>query len=132
MDDTLPSLYCHRFGNAEFDEARFELRVGGVVVEAQQKPLQLLGLLLAAPGEVVAKEHLYHEVRGDRVTVENVLANAVSKLRTALGEDAGRRVVTVPRQGYRLTGPVERVAVGRRFSSRLDLRSGMPVPGREN
>jgi non-specific serine/threonine protein kinase len=125
------TLFRHRFDDAEFDEARFELRVGGVVVDVQQKPLQLLALLLATPDELVTKEALYREVWGDRITVDNVLANAVSKLRSALGETAGQRVLTVPRQGYRISGPVERVAVGRRHASPLQLAAGMPVPGRE-
>ncbi|MBS0445763.1 MAG: winged helix-turn-helix domain-containing protein [Proteobacteria bacterium] len=133
MDDHRPALYRYRYANAEFDELRFELRVDGVAVDVQQKPLQLLALLLATPDEVIPRERLYREVWGERaVTVENVLANAISKLRGALGDEAGRRIVTVPRQGYRLEGPVERIAVGRRYASALDLAAGMPVPGREH
>ena len=33
-----------RFGNAEFDEAAFVLRVGGVECEVQMRPLQVLQL----------------------------------------------------------------------------------------
>ncbi len=124
--------HLFRFGSAEFDEARAELRVGGLPVDVQQKPLQLLALLLAQPGEVVRKEDLYRQLWGDRVTVENVLANAVLKLRTALGPDNGQRIATVARQGYRFDGPVERVATGRRLVSRLDLAAGAPVPMRDN
>lgn len=124
--------HLFRFGSAEFDEARAELRVGGLAVEVQQKPLQLLGLLLAQPGEVVRKEEIYRRLWGDRVTVENVLANAALKLRTALGPENGARIVTVARQGYRFDGPVERVATGRRLASRLALAAGAPVPGRDN
>lgn len=129
---TVAASHLFRFGNAEFDEARAELRVGGLAVEVQQKPLQLLALLLAQPGEVVRKEEIYRRLWGDRITVENVLANAVLKLRTALGPDNGVRIVTVARQGYRFDGPVERVATGRRLASRLDLVAGAPVPGRDN
>lgn len=124
--------HLFRFGSAEFDEARAELRVGGLAVEVQPKPLQLLALLLAQPGEVVKKEDLYRQLWGDRVTVENVLANAVLKLRTALGPDNGQRIATVARQGYRFDGPLERVATGRRLLSRLDLAAGAPVPMRDN
>jgi DNA-binding winged helix-turn-helix (wHTH) protein len=129
---TVAASHLFRFGNAEFDEARAELRVGGLAVEVQQKPLQLLALLLAQPGEVVRKEEIYRRLWGDRVTVENVLANAALKLRTALGPDNGARIVTVARQGYRFDGPVERVATGRRMISRLELAEGAPVPGRDN
>ena len=51
-------LHRWRFGSAEFDEARSELRVGGLLVDVQPKPLQLLARLLAAPGEVVPKDQL--------------------------------------------------------------------------
>lgn len=124
--------HVFRFGSAEYDEARAELRVGGLPVEVQQKPLQLLALLLAQPGEVVKKEDIYRQLWGDRVTVDNVLANAALKLRTALGPENGQRIATVARQGYRFDGPVERVATGRRMVSRLDLTAGSPVPGRDH
>ena len=132
MEDDRPSLFRHRFGSAEFDEGRFELRVGGLVVEVQQKPLQLLALLLATPGEVVGKEQIFETVWNGRATGDAVLANAVSKLRSALGADNAERLVTVPRQGYRLAGPVERTAVGRRQASRMDFAAGAAVPRREN
>ena len=124
-----PPLYRYRFGPAEFDEARFELRVGGLLVDLQTKPLQLLALLLATPGEVVSKDRIFAAVWNDRATGDAVLANAASKLRAALGPQAGC-VVTVPRQGYRLDGPVQREAVGRRRQSVLKLEPGMVVPGR--
>ena len=97
-----PTLaYRYRFGNAEFDESRFELRVGGLLVELQQKPLQVLALLLATPGEVVGKERIFSAVWNDRATGDAVLANAASKLRAALGEANADAIVTVPRSGYR-------------------------------
>ena len=125
-------LYRYRFGVAEFDESRFELSVGGLTVDVQQKPLQVLAVLLRRPGEVVSREQLLETVWADRVTVEQVLANAVAKLRRALGEVDGARIVTVPRSGYRFDGPVERLAVGSRMVSRLHLQVGDEVPGRQN
>jgi eukaryotic-like serine/threonine-protein kinase len=124
-------LHRHRFGSAEFDEARFELRVGGLLVELQTKPLQLLALLLATPGEVVLKDRIFALLWNDRATGDAVLANAASKLRTALGADNARAIVTVPRQGYRLDGAVERTALGRRQPALpLVLAPGQAVPGR--
>ena len=125
-------LYRYRFGAADFDESRFELSIGGLTVEIQQKPLQVLAVLLHKPGELVSREELLETVWADRVTVEQVLANAVAKLRKALGETDGARIVTVPRGGYRFAGPLERIAVGVRLASRLDLRAGDAVPGRES
>lgn len=125
-------LYRYRFGSAEFDESRFELRVGGLLVDLQQKPLQLLALLLASPGEAVDKETIFAQLWGGRATGDAVLANAVSKLRTALGEQNEARIVTVPRRGYRFDGDLERQVVGRRLASQIKLQSGEPAPGRES
>ncbi len=124
-------LYRWRFGSAEFDEARFELRVGGVLVELQQKPLQVLALLLAHASEVVAKDRILDSV-WKHPTGDAPLANAVSKLRSALGEANAAAIATVARQGYKFDGPLERVAAGRRLASRMDLAAGSPVPGREH
>lgn len=124
-------LHRWRFGTAEFDEARFELRVGGVLVELQQKPLQVLALLLAHAGEVVAKDRILDSV-WKHPTGDAPLANAVSKLRAALGEANAAAIATVARQGYKFDRPVERVAAGRRLASRMDLAAGSPVPGRDN
>lgn len=125
-------LYRWRFGAAEFDEARFELRVGGLPVEMEHKPLQVLARLLQHPGEVVTKDELFDSVWAGRVTVDHVLSTAVGKLRKALGEEGEGAIVTVPRVGYRLEGRVERIAVGRRGASALHLEAGQPVPGREH
>jgi len=127
-----PSLYRYRFGNCEFDEARFELQVSGQPVEVQRKPLEILSYLLAHAGEVVTKDELLATVWEGRPTVENVLANAITKLRSALGPDHADRILTQPRVGYRFVGPLERIAVGRAFASHLDLKGGEAVPGRAN
>lgn len=123
-------LHRWRFGSAEFDEARSELRVGGLLVDVQPKPLQLLARLLAAPGEVVPKDQLLDALWGAKATGDAVLANAASKLRSALGEENAARVVTVQRQGYRFDGPVERMLSGRRTAPALELRAGSAVTGR--
>ena len=125
-------LFRYRFGTAEFDDARFELRVAGVPVDLQRKPLEILACLLSHAGEVVTKDELLESVWEGRPTVENVIANAVTKLRGALGEQNAERIVTQPRVGYRFTGPFERTAVGRAWVSQLELAAGMPVPARPN
>ena len=127
-----PHAYRYRFGSAEFDEARFELRVADLPVEVERRALDVLAYLLRHAGEVVTKEELLREVWAGRVTVDKVLPNAVAKLRRALGEANAERLVTQARVGYRLDGEVARVAVGRRIDSRLELAAGRPVPGRPN
>ncbi|HEX7011854.1 MAG TPA: winged helix-turn-helix domain-containing protein [Steroidobacteraceae bacterium] len=131
-DDAGPPLFRYRFGTAEFDEARFELRVSDAVIDVQRKPLEILSYLLAHAGEVVTKDELLATVWEGRPTVENVLANAIAKLRSALGPENAERIVTQPRIGYRFTGPLERIAVGRSLVSSLDLTTGAAVPGRQH
>lgn len=123
--------YRYRFGKVEVDEARLQVTVGGLPVEIEQRPLQLLLELLRNADEAVTKETLLSRV-WDRPTVENVLANAIAKLRRALGPEEGERLITLPRIGYRLAGPIERTAVGRQLSSRLDLQAGAALPLRPN
>ncbi|MCW5580097.1 MAG: winged helix-turn-helix domain-containing protein [Luteimonas sp.] len=124
------SLYRWRFDAVEFDEARHELRVAGLPVEVEHRPLQVLALLLRHAGEVVTKEELFDHAWAGRVTVDHVLATAVGKLRKALDAGGQSRIVTVPRIGYRFDGQVERIAVGQRPASELKLEAGQPVPGR--
>lgn len=124
--------FSYRFGSAEFDEARFELRVAGLPVEVERRALEVLACLLGRAGEVVGKDELLDTVWAGRVTVEKVLANAVAKLRRALGEDNAAQIVTQARVGYRLVGPVSRQPVGTGHRIELALAPGQPVPGREN
>jgi len=125
-------LYRWRFGAVEFDEARHELRVSGLPVEIEHKPLQVLALLLRHAGEVVTKEELFDTLWAGRVTVDHVLATAIGKLRKALDAGGESRIATLPRVGYRFEGAVERSAVGQRLGSDLKLEAGQPVPGREH
>ncbi|GAB3279393.1 protein kinase domain-containing protein [Parahaliea aestuarii] len=126
------ALFRYRFGTAEFDEARFELRVAGLPVDIQRKPLEVLAKLLAHAGEVVTREELLDTVWQGRPTVDNVVANAIAKLRAALNPEGASFIITQPRVGYRFHGPLERTAVGRHLGSRLDLAPGAAVPGRPN
>ena len=132
QDSNAQASYRYRFGTAEFDEARFELRVAGLPVEVERRALDVLACLLRHAGEVVTKEELFREVWAGRITVDKVLPNAVAKLRRALGEANADLVLTQQRIGYRLDGPVERIVVGRTLSSRLELAPGQSVPGRPN
>ncbi|MBO9663842.1 winged helix-turn-helix domain-containing protein [Dokdonella sp.] len=133
-DSSAPAqtYYRYRFGSAEFDEAWFELRVAGLRVEVERRALEVLAYLLRHAGEVVTKEELFREVWAGRVTVDKVLPNAITKLRRALGEANAELLLTQPRIGYRMSGVIERVAVGRKLASRLELLPGQAVPGREN
>lgn len=124
------TLYRWRFGSLEYDEAQRELRIAGLAVEMENRPLEVLSLLLRHVGEVVTKQELFDQVWAGRPTVDHVLSTAVGKLRKVLEAAGEPRIVTVPRIGYRFDGPVERVTVGQQASSGLELAAGQTVPGR--
>ena len=95
-----------QFGECEFDELRYELRVCGKVVELEGKPLEVLHQLLLRAGDTVRKEDLLEAVCPGVLVVDASLATAVSKLRKALGEE--EIIKTVPKVGYRISVPVRR------------------------
>lgn len=90
-----------RFGNAEFDQARGALSVGGRAVEIDRNCSAILALLLREAGRDVAKERLLQAGWPDRIVHENSLAKAISRLRQALGPQ-GSALETVYGYGYRL------------------------------
>ena len=126
------STYRYKFDNVEFDESSMELRVDGKVVSLEQRPKVLLSSLLAHVNEVLTKNELLNAVWPGQVTVENVLANAVAKLRKALPTASAERIITHPRIGYRFAGPIERIVVGRHIKSPFEFTVGDRVLGREN
>lgn len=131
-EETLRPRYRYRFGSVEFDESRFELRVAGLLVDIQRKPLDVLKYLLDHAGSVVTKDDLLEHLWSGTAPVENVVGNAIAKLRAALGEENAKCLVTQPRVGYRLTGTVERRQVERQLESWLRLERGQRVPRREH
>lgn len=119
---------CYRFADVEFDTGEGVLRVDGRVVDVEPRPLRLLAELLRQAGEVLTKEELFETVWDGRPTVDHVLANAVSKLRAALGRQGAACILTVPRVGYRLQAAVQ--CLPSRAPEPV-LRAGHAVPGRD-
>lgn len=122
--------YRYRFDDVEFDESSLQLTLAGQVLTVEPRPLEVLAHLLRQAHEVVTKNELIDAVWDGRATVDNVLANAINKLRKALGEPAGLRIVNVPRIGYKFVGPLDRLAVGSLPPQALSLKPGAAVPGR--
>jgi TolB-like protein/Flp pilus assembly protein TadD len=104
-----------RFGGFWFDVAQRRLSREGVPVRLGSRALDILGVLVAARGEVVSKEELMARVWPGQVVEENNLQVQVSTLRKALDDGAGGQshLVTVPGRGYRLVGLVEAPALDR-------------------
>jgi DNA-binding winged helix-turn-helix (wHTH) protein/Flp pilus assembly protein TadD len=78
------------------------------VVELTPKLLDLLLHLLDHSGALVTKEQLLDALWPGANVTDNALAQAVSELRQALGDDAGtpQFIKTVARRGYRFIAPV--------------------------
>jgi len=95
-----------QFGECEFDELRYELRVRSTVVDLEGKPLEVLHQLLLNAGDTVRKDDLLESVWPGVLVVDASLATAVSKLRKVLGDE--EIIKTVSKVGYRISVPVRR------------------------
>ena len=99
------TVQVHRFGAFELDLRARELRKRGVRIKLQDKPLQILALLLENPGSVVTREELRKHLwpAATFVDFDHGVNTAVNKLREALGESAEnpKFIETLSRHGYR-------------------------------
>ena len=125
IEKTMAATQIVRFGLFEVDLRSGELSKSGLKVKLQEKPFQMLAALLERPGEAVSKEELREKLWGPDTFVEfnSSLKMAANKLRTALGDSAGkpRFIETLARRGYRVIAPVEKdVALGAAAASRED------------
>lgn len=77
-------------------------------IRLEPKVMQVLVLLAAHAGEVVAKERLIQTVWPDVFVTDDVLTRAISELRRVFGDDAkdSRFIQTIPKSGYRLIAGV--------------------------
>ncbi len=103
-----------RFDCFHVDLSSNELLRAGVRVPIQEKPLQVLRLLLEADGGVVTREQLRSALWPEDTFVdfEHGVNTAVKKLRRALEDSAEspRFVETLPKVGYRFIAQVQWVA----------------------
>ena len=98
------------FGEFELDAAAPRLSRAGQPLTVPARHLDVLAALLARAGEVVSKDALVEAAWRDVAVTDNSLEQAISSLRRVLGGPNDAALIeTVPRQGYRFTGAVERV-----------------------
>lgn len=102
-----------RFGDFELDTGTVELRKAGTLLRLPPQPLKILALLASRSGQLVTREDIQKQIWGSDTFVdfEQGLNFAISRIRTALGDDAEnpRYIETLPRRGYRFLVPVERL-----------------------
>src|SRR5689334_1987734 len=96
------------FGPFQFDRQSRLLWREGTEVALPPRVLGVLELLLDRAGQVVARQDLLDAVWKDAFVTDTSLAEAVSFLRQALGDDpqSPRYIQTVHRRGYRFVAPI--------------------------
>ena len=123
MTETTQSALPKRFGDFEFDSRARQLRKHGHTIRLHGQPLEILGLLLERPAQVVLREEFRARLWPEDTFVdfEHSLNAAVNKLREALDDNANnpRFIETVPRRGYRFISAVD-------LQDSLDLKLAVP------
>ena len=101
MAALIPAAY--RFGPFVVDRSAYRVLEGDRPLDLTPKLLDLLLHLLDNAGTLVTKEALLDALWPDANVTDNALAQAVSELRQALGDDAGdpRFIKTVWTVGYK-------------------------------
>ena len=101
----------YKFGEFELAAGEGELRTRDSCVRLQEKPLQLLLLLVENPQQVVTRSQLRERMwdTATFVDYEQGINIAVKKVRDALGDSAAnpRIIQTIARKGYRFLVSVE-------------------------
>ena len=101
-----------RFGPFAVDLVSHELHSNGRKINLQEKPFQLLAILLEHPGQLVTREELRDRLwpADTFVDFEHSINTCIKKVREALEDSSdhhSRFIETLPRRGYRFIAPVE-------------------------
>ena len=115
------------FGPFAFDRQSRLLWREGAEIALPPRVLGVLEVLIDRPGQVVARQDLLDGVWKDAFVTDTSLAEAVSFLRQALGDDpqAPRYIQTVHRRGYRFLAPLTELDRG---APLIDVDRGL-TPG---
>ncbi len=99
-----------QFGVFQVDVSNGEVRKQGSKIKLQEKPFQLLVLLLEHAGRITTREELRQGLwsADTFVDFDANLKTTLNKLRQVLGDSAENPIYieTIPRQGYRFLPPV--------------------------
>ena len=106
-----------RFGPFELDVAAYELRRGDKRVLLENRPMDLLVLLVQRAGTLIDRNTIRGAIgeAGVFLDWDAAINTAVRKIRRALGDDADRPqyIATVVGKGYRFVAPVARLDASR-------------------
>src|SRR5215472_10874432 len=113
MSTPSPAVRLFRFEAFALNLHAGELYKRGVKLHLQGQPLQLLGILVQSPGNLVTREELRNQLwpADTFVDFDHGLHNAIARLREVLGDssESPRYIETLPRRGYRFIAPVTSV-----------------------
>ena len=111
MPEPVPVPQFVTFAEFQLDPRAGELFRSGQKVKIQERPFQVLSILLQHAGELVTREELRQRIwpADTFVDFDHSVAVAVSKVREALRDSAEkpRFIETVGRRGYRFLPPPE-------------------------
>ena len=110
MKDAKSLTSMVRFGTFEVGFESREIRKHGMRIQLEEKPFQILEMLIKSAGQVVERKTLCEKLWPDTyVAFNHSLNTAVNKLRNILGDLAKspRFIETLPRLGYRFVAPVQ-------------------------
>lgn len=117
MPESSQDRPTYKFGDFHVDLFTGDIRKNGRKVRLQEKPFQILRMLLARPGEVVTREELRQRLwpADTYVDFDANLNTSLNRLRNALGDKASEQTLikTIPRQGYRFIASVTEVQIAK-------------------
>jgi len=98
----------YRWDEFTLDLDAYRLERGGEVLAVEPKALDLLALLVAAPGHLFTKQEIFDRVWAGTAVTDHALTRVVAQLRRVLGDDSRepKYIATVPTRGYRWLSPV--------------------------
>ncbi len=113
------------FGSFTFDRGNGLLSDEVRELPLPPRVLGVLDLLVSRAGAIVPKQEIIDTVWKDAFVTDTSLAEAISVLRQALGDDpqAPQYIQTVHRRGYRFVAPITALPL-----SRTEARSPSPQP----
>src|SRR5215218_3278457 len=99
----------YRFGDCELDEARQELRRGGVPRHLEPQVFAVLAYLVRHRDRMVTRTELLDQIWGSRFVTDSALASRVKAARRAVGDSGRQQAVirTVHGRGYQFLAPLQ-------------------------
>src|ERR1700676_2863876 len=119
------------FGDYRVELAAYQLWLGNNPITLTPKVFDTLLVLIQHRDRAVSKDELLSLVWPDSSVTEDSLAQSISLLRKALGDDTThpKLIATIPRRGYRFIGAITEVSASSPpLETESKTVSGAPLP----